>query len=1023
VKQLLPRVQTLVSFGSGLTEFPVTGSPTGVSSPWNRTPVPWACTFRNLVMTSGDTRALPHAQTLLKNYATTALTATLESSSDGPEKNTTDDVVFAQFDDCMWEFATDAGPESGGKVVGWCVEIDSPGNIFGIPCNSTGSCPVNIGAIGGALGNGFWASYDNSSPLGPTQFSTSYSICATPGSVTRLVLKTLATPPTTGASWRGYMRLNGVVQDGSGSTVNTLCEITAGNTTAAATFDLPIVPGDIVEVLYYRTGVDHPFELAGQVGVGIGFIPTNAGYFMLTGGSNTTLGAPGYVWTNATSATESIVRAPVGQGGFSARGLYIRAPQPGVSPDDEVTRWLRKNGVNTSISIVLSYTQTSGSSLNKNVRYIEDDFIDILQLSTGGSSPDSSSLYWGLEVGPLTDTAEDGGVIGPLAWVHIRRRVPNTSPAEFITETYTDYPGGMNCPSTWENGRKEDMVAHFGDMVRAASHPFTGDWQGATCPFEMIDRQHVLRAQHASEADRYWLEATVRMTTRANRAIEGVPFTVFTGPFVDGQPSERGRWAFTLGDVVSHGMLSDEAQQPWRQIKDGFLQQIVAISENLDRETPEPIIYGRHVRDAEETSSPETDEGIRIVPTYVGIDLIEGIQYHVWLVAGHACKSVQLYLDGVLRPEGADIPIIGPSWLIPGQPAWEARFGAPYRDYVSDTYPDQTRRYTLIYGNFGRETPEAVISGESEMTVAVEGIESEGDGSGELITDRFQQYEHFLINYVANQGSGSYMSGSWLSNPTWDLFDGSIEKVDEDSFDTASGIGLMRLSDGYVGAAIIGAQPGDRASVKKWIADWNRSCGCRFGVNHRGQLHVWLLHPTDTIKAAAPLYTDAYEILEDRFRTEILWDQHATAISYNADFNHVTGAWVTTGVVEDEDASDNYGRTIPSEPREYPFAPGELQAEHLATLELRIRKHRPRYIRLEATVGHDPVTLDSLGYRDQGDYIRYVHFDAVQETREERLAQVIDPGVRIGARVISVVAMDCEDLIDFDVDSSPGGSP
>jgi len=118
---------------------------------------------------------------------------------------------------------------------------------------------------------------------------------------------------------------------------------------------------------------------------------------------------------------------------------------------------------------------------------------------------------------------------------------------------------------------------------------------------------------------------------------------------------------------------------------------------------------------------------------------------------------------------------------------------------------------------------------------------------------------------------------------------------------------------------------------------------------------------------------------------------------------------------------DGYEREIPSEIREYPFAPGITHGNHLAVLEGRVRAHPRRRITIDGTVGPDPVTLDSLGYRELGDYIRYTHYAAVGEPAEIRLAQVEKIQVNPGTRKVTVEAFDCEDLIDFDApdDGSP----
>lgn len=1017
--QLFPRIQTGTNFGATTFLAPTFGATRPTTRDYNRIPMPWPATVRNLVIESHDaTRTRDVTLTLMKNALATALSVELAASANGPVTLSGIDVAFTTFDDSMMRFAVNG--VTGGKVFGWCLEVESRGNIYGIPAMITGDCTVGDGRVGGALGNGFWQAYDAS----VTDLSTSYSICSTPGTLTTLVMKTHASAPAPGESWQGYIRLKRptdslpVIQDGTGGTVNTKCEMTAGNTTASASFVLPLEPGDIVEVLYVRAGGDHPNDAEGQIGVGIGFIPSRHGFFMLTGGSNFVQTAPGYVWnlSDQANADETLAGAPIGPGGLSARGLYIESGSPGPDADDEVTNTLRRSGQDTDITVSRQQLETSGFSASHVVPFFAGDTIDLSNLETGGSGVDSSHVYWGLEARGATP------VIGPLAWVHWPRRLP-VSPEDTTTDTFSDMD--MQCPADWENGFKQGLITDgsdgsgFGDAERPASHLLTGEWQGSTFNFQIADKQGFLRAQQASLVDRYWNDAlTVRMTTRANRALYGRAFTVFSGPIIEAQPTEGLMWDVTLGDAVSQGMLSDRHQVPWRKIRDGFLNQLtVGISDRLDRDTPEPILYGRHTRPLDEASSPGLPEAFQVQPIYLGITDVSSLDYHVWLVCGHAVEDLDLYVDGVLQTENP--PAFGPTWLIPHHAEFLSEFGATYQDFVSDTDPTQTRRYTLIYGNFGRDEPDACARGDQTLTCAVRGVESVGDGTGGLIEDRFQQYKHFLINYVANQGPQSYLSGDWLTNPTWDVFDGTVTKVDETSFDTATLIGQERVSGGYIGAAAIGIRSGEQTSARKWIADWNRSCACRFMVTHDGRMQIFLLHPTDAEKAAAPLYTDAYEILEGSFATELKWDEHATSIAFVGDWYEPTGDWRTNDTVKDDAAITNYGRDIPSETREYPFAPGIDALTHLAILELRIRKHRPRYIRLDATIGPNPVTDDSLGYLDGGDYFRYVSFDAVQETREIRMAQVIAPGVRVGARRCSVIAMDCEDLIDYDVDASP----
>lgn len=602
-------------------------------------------------------------------------------------------------------------------------------------------------------------------------------------------------------------------------------------------------------------------------------------------------------------------------------------------------------------------------------------------------------------------------------------------------DTYSDHD--MQCPAEWENGFKEGIVQRFGDGTRQLSHPITGDVSGSTFTILFSDHRRNFRERLASPnttGGYSSLPLQVKMTTRANRAALGTPYTVFVGPIIDAQPRQPLAWELTLGDVVYQSILSDQAQQPWRRIGDsGLLDELDVIYDSLDLDTPEPIIYGEHIRVPD--SDPASQQGFVYEPTFLGIQTLPGSgspgqnQWYVWLVAGHALADIlDLYLVDSRDP--AQLPIVtsvigdeGTDWLVPHYGGWNAMHGGnPYVDYTSPV-TGAAQRYTLIYGKVGSTDPERVLRGEVQLAVPLQGVESTGEGIGAVITDRLQQYKHFLINYVANFGPASYQSGAWLTNPIWDLFDGPVSIVDEDSFTTASAIAVERLPQtdgspfipaGYIGAAIIGAHAGDRATVRRWIADWNRSCSVRFGVTHLGQLRVVMLHPTEAIKAAAPLYTDAYEILRESFDTSIGWPDHANRIPFRGDMEYTSGQWKTTGVADQATSITNYGRVIVGEERTYPMAPGITALFHLANIESLMYQDPPRVISLEATVGPGPNN-ESLGYLDLGDYIRYKHFAGVNNDKSEiRLAQIVRHQVQAGKRRVRIDAIDVEGLIAFD---------
>lgn len=594
------------------------------------------------------------------------------------------------------------------------------------------------------------------------------------------------------------------------------------------------------------------------------------------------------------------------------------------------------------------------------------------------------------------------------------------------TDFYSDHD--MACPGGWYGGFKEGRVQRFGESERSLSDIFTGDWHGSTFNLVILDHDRSIRERLASTVDRYWSQPlTVRMTTRENRAALGVPYTVFVGPIIHAKPIRPLAWEITLGDIVSQRLLSDQMQIPWRIIRDGFLSELSTVSEQLDLDRPEPIIYGANHRMSTDEDAPI---GYEFTPILLGTEDVDGSAYYVWLVCGHAVKDVvalrTVDADGVhvdvLGDEGTD-------WLVPHYSGHDTAFGAAYQDRRSDTFGNM-RRYTLIYGLVGADNPDQCADGTLTLTCGVEGVETIGDGSGDMIQDRLQQYKHFLINFVAHAGPDSYQgptdanpTGAWLTTPQWSLFDGDVDIVDEASFADCAQIAVERLpaftgqtyQAGYVGAGIIGATSSDRSSVKRWIADWNRSCAVRFGITHFGQIRVVMLHPTDALKAAAPLYTDAFEILDGSFQTDVQWGKQANRIPFKADYQHTSGNWQVSSVYYDGVAIEDYEREILGEERTYPFAPGIRMSTHLAGLELLISRHPPRVITFEATVGPNPVTADSLGYNDLGDYIRYQHYAAVSDdVAEVRMAQIVRHQVQAGSRRVLIEAIDCEDLIDYE---------
>lgn len=1027
MKQILPELRNFLLFTLSNDYYSVSGGANGLASTWGtnvgRTPVPWACAFRNIAIYCQDASlATDLTLTLRKNGVDTALTVTLPL---GQTYATTTGIAVAcaAGDDVDYHLSGTATGNPG-YTAAFCIEHEGPGNYFAIGPDQSGKNPGS-GHIGGAFGNGGFQSYTGQS------FSNSGSICAVPGSVTHLALCDLRAGAS-GGSWTGYIKKNGVLQDGTGGTVDTSVTLLDAEATrrVVGTFSLPVAVGDICDVVLIRNTTTVTIGNT-EIGAGIGFTPTTDGWFMITGGDNTSVPGSGtttYAFTGLQGTTSQVIATvPIGPIGITLRGMYvIRGSLPsgsGPGSGETYTHTLLQGtadpyvaGSATAVEVAMADTTSVGFVDGLLVSFSSGSSAVLRVVPSSGASV--SGMYWGLAASfPDVEGGSSGnGIIGPLIWVVINRlRQPAGTHS---ADAFSDLE--MQDPATYYGSYKQPFLLHAGDAERALSDPLTGDVVSSTFQFTLGDQDDIdnvgvgrLRSLLASEIDRYWtLPAWFFCTTRANRAVLGLPFTAFAGNIVNLQPVSPRALEITLGDILTERIVNDKLQLPWRLIRDGFLDELDYVTDKLDLEQPEPILYGTFDRVVGEDGSPAASgqTGFRIEPIYLGIETVSGDEQHVWMVAGQACKSVTIQVDGEERDESDN-------WFV------------SMEDRTSSTY-GTTRRYTLIRAPFGGGTPrwrsrqsegDSVAIGDKMLTVSVEGAESNGDGTGTLLTDFYQQYKHFTVNYLANAGPASYHSGAWLSSPQWTNPNGSvIDVVDEDTFDDASTIGAERLDGGLIGAIAIGLTAGDRSGPSRWVAEFNRCGFCQSGPTQPFRWGITTIHPTQDAKDAAIHYTDAYEVLEGSFSTAMEWDRHATHFPWRTDYEHTSGDWKSSGVVPSSEAG--YYEHKDARTREYLFIPGAEAGEHIATLEAGLLANPPRLIRFDAPIGPDAED-DSLAYRNPGDYITYEHFDAVSEQREVRLAYVQRVGVRGSARRAYIVAMDVDDLINFDIGGSPGGSP
>jgi hypothetical protein len=395
VIQIIPRVNTFGLYGGGSQFFSVhsglsqtsqshTMGPDSAKHPWSV-----AGTFRHLVVTVN----VPHPTltvTLLVNGAPTALAATLDTTATRA-MDTGATVAVAAGDDVCYQITGATQLYPGLAHHATCVEFEGAASSYGVAAYATGGTPVAVGTalIGGALGNGEWSGF------GGQPQSNTYSICAVPGTLTRLDLTTYAGAPGAGG-WVGQVRTNGVTQDGTAGTVNTTCTLTGAVTRAVATFSLPLALTDLVDVVVTRTGVDAPAGPLVQVAASVAFTPSTPDVFMLCGGSNDALNSagPDWKWTHNGQlvASEALGQAPIGPAGVHAQGLYVVRSGP-PAPGHQTVYTLRRSGADTPLTVTVADLATTGR-VTADVDLANGESVTLQAVDSAGAV--GGGLHWGV---------------------------------------------------------------------------------------------------------------------------------------------------------------------------------------------------------------------------------------------------------------------------------------------------------------------------------------------------------------------------------------------------------------------------------------------------------------------------------------------------------------------------------------------------------------------------------------------------------------------------------------------------
>jgi len=213
-------------------------------------------TLRNLLVTTlsapGAGKSLTY--TIRINGVDSALTVTL-SDADLQQRDTTHAVTIAAGDTVSIHTTPGgggAGPLTGTPHISLDFDSDNPGeSVYGFA--TTVNLSNSVDNFNGVFMGTAW---------GATA-TVQQNVVAALGSLTALYAR-LAAAPGAGNDYTLLVMLNGVAQDGSGGTVDTRVVISGTATTGSATFTLPLVAGDVVELRARPTS--SPLAVIMQVG-------------------------------------------------------------------------------------------------------------------------------------------------------------------------------------------------------------------------------------------------------------------------------------------------------------------------------------------------------------------------------------------------------------------------------------------------------------------------------------------------------------------------------------------------------------------------------------------------------------------------------------------------------------------------------------------------------------------------------------------------------------------------------------
>jgi hypothetical protein len=322
----------------------------------------------------------------------------------------------------------------------------------------------------------------------------------------------------------------------------------------------------------------------------------------------------------------------------------------------------------------------------------------------------------------------------------------------------------------------------------------------------------------------------------------------------------------------------------------------------------------------------------------------DSITRREFLFAGTAVRGVtDWYYDP--GTSAADVEINeddGTVWLFPKTTpsAWESYFTTKFRDVVGAD--GITRRYSAGYGHGPKA--DAVASGTARLTLNLEGIETSGAGTGDLIEDLHDIALHQLRNVIVTSGEG-YLSGLWNQTPRMGF--NSICVINEESFDNLKTVRQTELTGGLIAAGALGAN-GEQIDVSDALRRLQLSGDMRFYTNRFWQIAITAHNETLTESELSPELSDDFDIHLRTFRPMPRLSELQNIFAYNYDANHVDGGWhVENQQHINQDSVSRWRMARDGDALDFHYLTDPLVVQYVLMRIVRRKGDAPNYISLE----------------------------------------------------------------------------